>query len=352
MENGLSRRGIGATFRNGLSSAHVPAARANIGAGESTRSGNSDAGQIGKRHSPRLNRDLVRSIYADECRERGKHGALTRTHRQLNKRGVVCVYTTVRFIILEKQDARLRRKTTSRFVLKPLGEKVARLPPIDSAAMTDLRTLYPGTVRQPSADDNVLKSGQHQAKIGGRVLKGKWKGMPIYTLTLEERATCPVSCRHLRSCYGNNMQFARRFAHGEAFEYRLVENVISLAREHPRGFVVRVHVLGDFYSKLYVLLWRAMIETVPQLHVFGYSARHDGDEITDALSSLINDHWDRFAMRFSNCAGGLPATISIELPVQKPPNAIICPAQLGQTESCSTCGLCWHTRKTIAFVQH
>ena len=221
--------------------------------------------------------------------------------------------------------------------------------------MRDLRTVYPGTVRVPEAEDRILKSGENQPKIGGRVLKGRWKGMPVYTLTLEERATCPVSCRHLRSCFGNHMQWSHRWQHGATFERRLVENIVELARQHPRGFVVRVHVLGDFYSDRYVLLWRALIETVPQLNVFGYTARHDGDAITEALSSLIREHWGRFAVRFSNgkaLHNGLPLTETIELPVQKSAGAIVCPAQLGQTESCSTCGLCWHTRKTVAFVQH
>ena len=46
------------------------------------------------------------------------------------------------------------------------------------------------------------------------------------------------------------------------------------------------------------------------------------------------------------------ATVSIEHPFQKPDDAIICPQQIGKTSSCSTCGLCWQSRKRIAFIQH
>lgn len=268
----------------------------------------------------------------------------------LHDRGVACSYLTIRSIINGVQDERLDRATKSRFAPKAINNRVARLPAIESDAMRNLRTMYPSTVVTDASDQMVLKSGVNQAKIGGVVLKGKWRGMPIYALTLEERATCPVSCRHLRSCYGNSMQFARRFAHNSVFERRLVEDVVALAHKHPDGFAVRLHVLGDFYSVDYVKLWRAMIETIPALRVWGYSARYD-DEIGDELRSLVADHWDRFAVRFSN-APGSGSTISIELPVQKPLHAFICPVQTNKTESCATCAACWSTRKPVCFLQH
>lgn len=271
---------------------------------------------------------------------------------QLHARGFPCTYGTVRSIVSGKQDARRGRETSQRFAPININDRVARLPKIDSVAMRELRTVYPGTVVPALEGDIILKSGIHSRKIGGRVLKGKWRGLPIYTLTLEERATCPVSCRHLRSCYGNRMLWAVRFEHGEQLELRLVQNVVALARQHAAGFVVRVHVLGDFYSVQYVNLWRAMLETIPQLNVFGYTARWD-DVIGLALRDLVDDHWDRFAVRFSNAPSDeVPATISIELPVQRPPDTVICPEQMNQTESCASCGFCWHSRRRVAFLQH
>jgi hypothetical protein len=152
------------------------------------------------------------------------------------------------------------------------------------------------------------------------------------------------------------MLWAVRHEHGEAFERRLVENVVALAHKHLHGFVVRAHVLGDFYSVRYVDLWRAMIETVPQLNVFGYTARWD-DEIGARLRPLVREHWHRFAVRFSNApAMGLPVTVSIELPVQKPAGAFICPEQHTpsgrRAESCSACAACWSTRRPVVFLQH
>ncbi len=82
------------------------------------------------------------------------------------------------------------------------------MPPHDTPAFLSGRTIYAHTVRVPgrgAGDTWALKSGGNNRKIGGVILKGHWKGFPIYGLTLEERATCPTSCHHWRSCYGNRM---------------------------------------------------------------------------------------------------------------------------------------------------
>lgn len=269
--------------------------------------------------------------------------------------GIACSYGTVRMIVSGKSDSARGRKTKSRFAAKPIVDNIVRLPAINNPALTEKRTLYPHMVVNDITEQRLLKSGINSSKIGGLVLKGKWKGMPIYTLTLEERATCPTSCHHWRSCFGAGMNFARRMSHKHPeFEMQLVREIAELASKHRKGFVVRLHVLGDFFSEHYVLLWRSMIETYPQLHIFGYTVRQDGDEIHRALQTLVNHHWDRCAIRFSNGRDwqSYPATLSLEHPIQRPPDAFICPEQTGKTESCGTCAACWSTRKRVVFLQH
>jgi hypothetical protein len=248
------------------------------------------------------------------------------------------------------------RRTKSRFASHHVLDQPADMPPINHPALTEKRTFYPSTVIRDldAYPHKLLKQGQNDPKVGGMVLKGKWKGFPIYTGTLEERATCPTNCEHWRSCYGNKMNQSHRLAHGPKLEARLVEELRELARKHPEGFVVRLHVLGDFYSVPYVQLWGKMLGQIPQLHIFGYTARHD-PEIGGALRKLVKKHWPRFAIRFSNADDwrNVPATITIEHPYGKPADAtIICPEQVGRTESCSTCALCWATTKRIAFLHH
>lgn len=225
--------------------------------------------------------------------------------------------------------------------------------PYDHPAVMDARTVYPSTVEM---DSSVLKPGSNQWKLGGEILKGDWRGFPIYALTLEERATCPTSCKHWRSCYGNRMHRAHRMPHGPELEQRLQLEVAAHAAEHPSGFAVRLHVLGDFYSVEYVELWRRLLDQHPALHIWGYTARWDAqnDPIAAALVALAQDHPDRFAMRFSNAPAGfgIRMTISVEHPLQVPADTTLCPQEVDKTESCSSCALCWHSRERVAFIQH
>jgi hypothetical protein len=122
----------------------------------------------------------------------------------------------------------------------------------------------------------LLISGHNSRKIGRTVMKGKWRGFPIFTLTLEERATCPRTCAEWVSCYGNNMNWARRIKNDRAFEERLWEELAAKQKAHPAGFVVRLHILGDFYSADYTEIWAEAMEAYPALNVFGYTAQPRG----------------------------------------------------------------------------
>jgi len=246
------------------------------------------------------------------------------------------------------------RRTKSRFASRPLNDQPASMPPFNHPALTEGRTLYPATVRA-SRDRWALKSGDNARKIGARILKGRWKGYAVYTLTLEERKTCPTSCHHWRSCMGNKMNWADRVATRPDLLWRLEREVALLEIRHPGGFAVRLHVLGDFFSVEYVQFWERLLELHPALHVWGYSARHDKDDpIAAALVALVKKQWSRFAVRFSNAPMpfALPATTTVEHPLQVPTGSVLCPEQIGRTESCSTCGLCWATTKRVAFIQH
>ena len=232
--------------------------------------------------------------------------------------------------------------------------KHATLPKVDNPAFNEARTLYPTTVVDVEDVPRLLVAGINSRKIGDRITKGPAKGFPIYTLTLEERATCPV-CRHWRSCYGNNMHQARRVRHGPAFEERLEAELLILQSRHRSGFAVRLHVLGDFYSVEYVRLWERFLGRFRSMFVFGFTARWDRDDpIARALVDLVVREWGRFSIRFSDAPVDECSTVSIEHPRQKPADAIICPMQHGakRVESCGACGLCWHTRRRIAFLQH
>lgn len=215
------------------------------------------------------------------------------------------------------------------------------------------KSRYQWSVRPPSAERTVLKSARHNPKIGGVILKGKWAEMPVFTLTLEERATCPRSCLHWLDCYGNRMNWARRIEHGAELEARLDGELALLNERHPTGFVVRLHVLGDFYSVAYVRRWRRWLAQFRALHIYGYTAWQSDTEIGREVQRLRDEDWARFAVRTSDSGGADAATVSAR-DADDPAAQLgtICPMQLNKTDACATCGLCWQSRDNIVFLQH
>lgn len=232
---------------------------------------------------------------------------------------------------------------------------------VDHTAIITGRTLFPGRVRRAQDAPSLLAPGAWQKKLGGMVTRGKLSGYPIYSLTLEERATCPRTCHHWQSCMGNSMQWAWRHKPGAELELRLETDLIYLQRQHPKGFLVRLHILGDFYSVEYVNRWAGWLARFPALHVFGYTAWPRETPIGGAVATLARRQWDRFAIRLSATEPGSEHAITLwewsddERKTQAARGVIVCPVETHQTRDCGSCGLCWAdtTRsRTIGFIAH
>lgn len=227
----------------------------------------------------------------------------------------------------------------------------------DATAIKDGRTLFPSTVISPKDSPAILVSGENSRKLGSHVTKGPWSGFPIYQLSLEERATCPRECFHWNTCYGNGMQMARRHKNDDTLIPYLRAELTDLQDEFPRGFVVRLHVLGDFFSVEYVAAWRQFLKDFPALHVFGYTAHPKDSEIGKDLLAITEKQFDRFAIRFS-ASEPQPQGATTIWRMPEDDNVwegIVCPAQTGKTDCCGSCGLCWAVsakEKTIAFIAH
>lgn len=227
--------------------------------------------------------------------------------------------------------------------------------PDHHSAVIQATSRYPAKVIWAGFADRILKSGGHNRKIGAVVTKGKWAGYPIFTLTLTERATCPHTCRHWGDCYGNKMNWSDRLIVDQVLIKRLDGELRQLQKEFPDGFVVRLHVLGDFPSVEYVGIWMYWLDKYPALHVFGYTAHWETGRIGRKIRHISDVLWDRFAIRTSNRALPERAAISHytgDKSLKTIGDAIVCPAQNGRSDCCATCGLCWNTRKNIAFLVH
>lgn len=217
-------------------------------------------------------------------------------------------------------------------------------------AIVEGRTLFPSTVVPTAASPRLLVSGMNSRKTGRVVTKGRWIGFPIFTLTLEERATCPATCEQWSGCYGNNMPFARRHRVDDVFGARLVTELRALAAAHRGGFVVRLHILGDFYSASYVRLWASALEELPALRVFGYTAHEIASPIGAEILRMTGRADGRCWIRFSGLRAGPLGSVVIDALDQS--RGLVCPAQTGATDCCATCGLCWSSARTIEFLRH
>lgn len=224
------------------------------------------------------------------------------------------------------------------------SDRVAGLKP-DHPACTEGRSLFQKAVVRPEDSPRLLVSGESNRKLGRMVVKGAWAGMPIYQLSLEERRTCPRSCPHWQDCYGNAMPFARRHS-TDNLEEVLEEELALLNDAHPDGFVVRLHVLGDFYSVDYVRHWQLFLMMFPALRVFGYTAHGPFSDIGFEIFRMRGPRW---VVRFSGSETGVVDTPGEAEGV----SGILCPAQTGQTECCATCALCWAAPENrILFLKH
>lgn len=228
-------------------------------------------------------------------------------------------------------------------------------PPIspDAVFVREGRTRFPGRVKEPGLN-SVLKPGSYNRKLGAMVTKGRWKGFPLWSLTLEERTTCPRSCKAWLTCYGNSSSNSIRYRHGAPLIAALENDLKYLQAMHPGGFVVRLHQLGDFPSVEYVNFWRGALDRYSALRIFGYTARLPDGAIGRAINALRDERWDRFAVRTSGGEAG-PRTMIVSDKKSAPKGAIICPAQTGQAKCCAACALCWAIpakERPVAFIQH
>lgn len=253
-----------------------------------------------------------------------------------------------------------------RFTDKPdLAPEAVRSLPIGHPALVENRTLFPTTVVDVNPDyaGKVLVSGVNNRKLGETVTKGKFKGYALYGLSLEERATCPVSCSARAFCYGNGMQMARRhrISDPEYFYAKVESEIAEILAGRVEGLLIRLHVLGDFPSVDYVAFWSDMLAEHEKLACYGYTHRLSknlgGDEIGDAIMSLKSQYPDRFRIRWSaDKAFPDGAIVSSVIPAtSRTKDGIVCPAQTDATACCASCGLCWEAsarKETIVFIKH
>ena len=228
-------------------------------------------------------------------------------------------------------------------------------------ALRDGGTIFPARVFDADQLDRVLISGINNAKLGRVVTKGAWAGSPIYHLSLEERRTCPRSCPVWAECYGNGMPAAVRLRYNANLMLALARDLGILDARHPDGFVVRLHVLGDFPDLDYVRAWSRWSDQFGALQVEGYTAHPRDSEIGRAIHGMNLRRPMRWQIRNSVPLDApwepmQATTVWTAADMQDPgPASLVCPQELGKTATCGTCALCWSpamANTRIVFLGH
>ena len=202
-------------------------------------------------------------------------------------------------------------------------------------------------------DTKIIKPIATNKKMSGNgkyklIQKGKYKGLPFYKISLEERKTCPRSCKVWDKCYGNHMPFAYRINHQHPQFYQKLQAEIALLDSiNPLGFVVRLHELGDFFSVEYAEAWIHWMDQFKGLNLIGFTAHQRYSEIGDAVHRMNKDTY-RCYIRWSGLEDDMGAVISEDRTL----NGFRCPAQLSKEMNCSNCTLCWDSRRLVVFKSH
>ncbi len=250
---------------------------------------------------------------------------------------------------------RNKRRFASNFAPSGDVRRMADATATGSIFPHSVKTWPPGPGEK---SESILKCGGLNAKIGANVLVGALKGARIFTLTLEERATCPKSCGLWRECYGNGMQWARRWSPSPAWEKALTCEVARACATHAK-VLIRLHVLGDFYSFKYLRLWVELLDQHENLSVFGFTAWRPNTKIGRGIARVRSALGMRFCVRNSGFTGKWGA-FTIDFPTRKGMlgDAVVCPEQRGaigdisDTKHCGNCGACWRSSAPIAFILH
>jgi hypothetical protein len=215
-------------------------------------------------------------------------------------------------------------------------------------------------------DREPLKPARDNGKLHGNIVKrGQYAGYAMYSLTLEERATCSPDCGQLKTCYGNNMPFAKRY-NVDAILLVAIDMQLAKLTKNGRRILLRLHILGDFFSVGYVEWWRRTLEKYPTVSAFGYTHWPLLTGQGQAVERLVRDMPQRFAIKRSlDRLNQIPqaaqhtigATIVIKNWADAPKGWIKCPAQMATDRGnnnvgCAECGIACATTTNVAFVEH
>ena len=152
------------------------------------------------------------------------------------------------------------------------------------------------------------------------------------------------------------MPFAHRISskNVQLLEQRIYNDLLNSSNQL---LLIRLHILGDFFSVKYVKFWRKMLKTFNNIALYGYTANNiksiysESRAIAKEIIKLNeNEHCH---IRFSNDLTNKFSANSYDIVKPVKGVSIVCPVQEDKTANCGTCGLCWNQKdQQIIFKTH
>jgi len=171
-------------------------------------------------------------------------------------------------------------------------------------------------------------------------------GREVYLFNLPIDKTCRPTPWCKEHCYGkigNFSRFKKHVAKGARKRYKLSlsdEFVETITKEIFRRKIklVRVHAIGDFYSKEYVRKWVRIAKNCPQTKFRTTTKRRDFKDVILELHSLPNFNVrESLDPSFQTPTMGLPIAAIDTIDIAK--NLFRC------ISDCKKCGYpCWHQK--------
>lgn len=223
-------------------------------------------------------------------------------------------------------------------------------------------TRHPDKLRSVSglSPAEITPVGDRFGKLGRKVVVGapddERMGRQIATFSLEEGRTCSPKCPLLKKCYAGVMSKQWRIEYeGQKTDLGIAK---AICAQKPRHY--RYNTIGDFPN---LRAWWTIVHATLSSGstAFGYTNWRPDTELGRGIRDFSGRFWKLISVRSSLAHGvdsPLPERAAIVVPefkrsiLRQHYDAIPCPEQTGKVDNCGKCGLCWRTKRNIAFELH
>lgn len=180
-------------------------------------------------------------------------------------------------------------------------------------------------------------------------------GKAVKTWSMNQ-TTCPCHCP---GCYANGgcYQFAgvkKSLANNTELAKNHLEFLDRALRAQCETFAdgteIRIHAVGDFFSKEYLNMWHEIAKDFPNLIFWTYTKVHDFESAFDDLpnANIVKSLVPGFGFNFGHCGYVIDMYKAL---IAKGVKVHICRCGIDENQHCANCGKC-SSCEYVLFVEH